>query len=192
MTGDAATHTLSQRLGAFASGLGAGDLPDAVADKVKALLLHALMVGLSSHAESDVSLAERVALGGAAPLASGGARMLASGGRAPRRDAAFVNSVLMHARGQDDSYRMLTHPGCAIVPAALAEAEGRGTDGASLLAALAAAYEVHCRLARDLVPPRRTTASAPRRSSASSAPPSRRRGCGGSRRSRRRTRSRSR
>ncbi len=152
MTGDPGGGTLSQRLGAFASGLGADDLPAPVADKVKALLLHALMVGLSSHAESDVSLAERVALGGAEPLASGGARMLASGDRAPRRDAAFVNSVLIHARGQDDSYRMLTHPGCAIVPAALAEAEGRGLDGASLLSALAAAYEVHCRLARDLVP----------------------------------------
>ncbi len=152
MTDEASGPTLSQRLGAFAAALGPGDLPAAVADKVKALLLHALVVGLASHAESDVSLARRVALAGGQPLAAGGARMLASGDRAGRRDAAFVNSVLIHARGQDDSYRMLTHPGCAIVPAALAEAEGRGVDGAGLLAALAAAYEVHCRLARDLVP----------------------------------------
>lgn len=144
--------TVSQRLGTFAAGLGSDDLPAPVADKVKALLLHALMVGLASHAEPDVALARRVALGGSRPLAAGGARLLASGDRAARRDAAFVNSVLIHARGQDDSYRMLTHPGCAIVPATLAEAEGRGVDGPGLLAALAAAYEVHCRLARDLVP----------------------------------------
>ncbi len=152
MSADAGGPTISERFGAFASALGPADLPAPVADKVKALLLHALMVGLASHAESDVPLARSVALGGGPPLAAGGARMLASGDRAPRRDAAFVNSVLMHARGQDDSYRMLTHPGCAIVPAALAEAEGRGIDGGGLLAALAAAYEVHCRLARDLVP----------------------------------------
>ena len=148
----ASDSTISERLGAFTSGLVADDLPDATADKVKALLLHALMVGLASHAESDVELAARVALGEGGPLASGGARMLASGERAARRDAAFVNSVLVHVRGQDDSYRMLTHPGCSIVPATLAEAEGRSVDGRTLLAALAAAYEVHCRLARDIVP----------------------------------------
>ncbi|MDA0256419.1 MAG: MmgE/PrpD family protein [Chloroflexi bacterium] len=148
----ASEPTISQRLGAFAAGLTADDLPAATADKVKALLLHALMVGLSSHAESDVALAARIALSEGGSLASGGARLLASGDRAARRDAAFVNSVLVHVRGQDDSYRMLTHPGCSIVPATLAEAEGRRVDGRTLLAALAAAYEVHCRLARDIVP----------------------------------------
>jgi 2-methylcitrate dehydratase PrpD len=47
---------------------------------------------------------------------------------------------------------MLTHPGASVIPAALAEGQGRSVDGATFLAAIIAGYEVHCRLAREIVP----------------------------------------
>ena len=57
--------------------------------------------------------------------------------------AAFANGVALHARAQDDThYASQAHPGAAILPAALALAEQRGTDGATLLAALVAGYEM--------------------------------------------------
>lgn len=143
--------TVSQKLGGFVNQLSVESLSDSVVDKAKALLIHGLFVGLASHAESDVSLAESIAIENSR-LQIGGARLFGHPSRVSRNDAAFANSVLIHARGQDDSFRMLTHPGCCIIPAVLAEAEGRKLNGRDLLIALISGYEVHCRLAKDLVP----------------------------------------
>lgn len=143
--------TISERLGAFVESLSFDSLPLPVLDKVKALLLHGLLIGLASRAESDVAIAQRIALKEPTQHTEG-ARLLSNGARVSRSWATFANSVLLHARGQDDSFRMLTHPGCCIIPATLAAAEGRELNGRDLLSALAAAYEVHCRLARDFVP----------------------------------------
>src|SRR5207253_190355 len=74
--------------------------------------------------------------------ASGGARLIGYGDRVSRPNAAFYDSVLIHSRGQDDSYRMLTHPGSVILPAALVESEGRNVDGARFLTAVVAGYEI--------------------------------------------------
>ena len=149
MSGD--NSTISQRFGSFAAGLSLEAVPPLVIDKVKALLLHGLFIGLASHAESDVAVVERI-IATDSSGESGDARLLSSGIRASRSWAAFANSVLFHARGQDDSFRMLTHPGCCIIPAALAAAEGNEQSGQDLLVALAAGYEIHCRLAKDFVP----------------------------------------
>ncbi|GIW11054.1 MAG: hypothetical protein KatS3mg061_2111 [Dehalococcoidia bacterium] len=141
-------RTLSQQLAEFIAGLKVEDCPPAVIDKAKAVLLHGLLVGLASLDDPDVALG-RAAI---AEDTGRGARLLGFGTPASRADAAFVNSLLLHARGQDDSYRMLTHPGPVVLPAALAEGEGRGQDGRALLAAIIAGYEVQCRLAADVVP----------------------------------------
>ena len=54
--------TVSQKLGSFVNQLSVESLSDSVVDKAKALLIHGLFVGLASHAESDVSLAESIAI----------------------------------------------------------------------------------------------------------------------------------
>jgi 2-methylcitrate dehydratase PrpD len=64
-------------------------------------------------------------------------------------NAAMANAMLAHADETDDSHApSLTHPGCAIVPAALAVAERENSSGESLLRAVTLGYDVGCRIAR--------------------------------------------
>ena len=62
-------------------------------------------------------------------------------------EAAFVNAMLAHADETDDSHApSQSHPGCAIVPAALAAAEQFGVSGSHLLRAVALGYDVGTRV----------------------------------------------
>ena len=66
-------------------------------------------------------------------------------------NAALANGMLAHADETDDSHApSLTHPGCGIVPAALAMAERQGCNGTALLRAVALGYDVGCRLTQSL------------------------------------------
>jgi 2-methylcitrate dehydratase PrpD len=56
------------------------------------------------------------------------------------------------AGGKWDTFRMLTHPGCSILPAALAAAETERASGREFLTGVAAAYEVMERMAGDFIP----------------------------------------
>jgi 2-methylcitrate dehydratase PrpD len=62
-------------------------------------------------------------------------------------DAALANGVMAHADETDDSHNNShSHPGCAIVPAALAVAEELGVDGARFLRAVTLGYDVGTRV----------------------------------------------
>src|SRR5207244_4793827 len=66
-------------------------------------------------------------------------------------NAALANGMLAHADETDDSHApSLTHPGCGIVPAALAMAEREQTSGEALLRAVTLGYDVGCRLTLSL------------------------------------------
>jgi 2-methylcitrate dehydratase PrpD len=66
-------------------------------------------------------------------------------------NAALANGMLAHADETDDSHApSLTHPGCGIVPAALAMAEREKRGGMALLRAVALGYDVGCRLTQSL------------------------------------------
>jgi 2-methylcitrate dehydratase PrpD len=66
-------------------------------------------------------------------------------------NAALANGMLAHADETDDSHApSLTHPGCGIVPAALAMAEAEEANGEALLRAVALGYDVGCRLTMSL------------------------------------------
>lgn len=61
--------------------------------------------------------------------------------------AAFVNAMAAHADETDDSHApSISHPGCAVVPAAFAMAAGRPTSGEQLLRAVAAGYDIGTRM----------------------------------------------
>jgi hypothetical protein len=125
-------------------------LPPSVADKVKALVLHALTSAVLGSGSAAAKQAVHLTL--AEEGKPDGATILALGGSASRVGAAYANAELMHASYLFDSYRMLTHPGPVLVPAALANAELEGKGGADLITALAAGYEFVCRLADDFIP----------------------------------------
>ena len=66
-------------------------------------------------------------------------------------NAALANGMSAHADETDDSHApSLTHPGCGIVPAALAVAEKQQQTGEALLRAVALGYDVGCRLTQSL------------------------------------------
>jgi 2-methylcitrate dehydratase PrpD len=148
---------IAVQLGEFAARLRFEDLPPAVVDKAKALVNHAVTVGLvgAGHARSAAArraVLEHERLGPRRIGAGQGSTLWIDGLRVTRAGAAFANGVAVAVNNQCDSYHMLTHPGVLIVPAGLATAEGEGRSGRELLAALAAGYEVQCRCARDFIP----------------------------------------
>jgi 2-methylcitrate dehydratase PrpD len=74
------------------------------------------------------------------------AAVCASGLRSSAINAALANGMFAHADETDD-FEPVTkaHPGCAVVPAALAVAERDDRSGADVLRAVAAGYDVCCR-----------------------------------------------
>src|SRR5262252_1679708 len=86
------------------------------------------------------------------PGGAGAATVLCSGARLTKAGAAFVNAEMIFAGGKWDTFRMLTHPGIAIIPAALVTAEIAGATGRRLVTAVAAAYEVMERMAAEFIP----------------------------------------
>ncbi|MCH8226047.1 MAG: MmgE/PrpD family protein [Chloroflexi bacterium] len=142
--------SLSRTLARFVVSLNYESLPPQVVDKIKASLLHALIISIvgagTNHGAASIRLVKEE------EGKYNGATILVDGGRATRAGAAFANSKLMHATNQSDSYRMLIHPGPCVIPAALATAEMEGRDGRDLLTALVAGYEVESRIAGDFIP----------------------------------------
>ena len=62
-------------------------------------------------------------------------------------DAALANGVMAHADETDDSHNASrSHPGCAIIPAALAAGEAFGIDGTHFVRAVTLGYDVGTRV----------------------------------------------
>src|SRR4029079_13479257 len=75
-----------------------------------------------------------------------------AGTKVTKGGAGFANSEMMLAGGKWDTFRMLTHPGTAIIPSALIAAESEGATGRDFITGVAAGYEVMERMAADWIP----------------------------------------
>ena len=143
-------ESLSRSYAKFVYSLTYDPLPTQIVDKLKASILHAMVVSLigakTQNGKSAIALIKEE------DSKPDGATILFDGTKATRGGAAFANSKLMHATNQTDSYRMLIHPGPCIIPAALATAELNGSSGQEFITALAAGYEVEARIAGDFIP----------------------------------------
>lgn len=66
-------------------------------------------------------------------------------------DAALANGMMAHADETDDSHpKSRTHPGCSIIPAALAMSERVEADGMGFLKGALAGYDIGCRITQSL------------------------------------------
>src|SRR5712691_5488594 len=143
--------SLSRQLAHWVAGLHFEDLPPAVVDRAKGVTLHGLASALVSHgmppARQALQLMQSEEAGG-----GGVATVLVDGTRLTKAGAAFVNAEMILAGGKWDTFRMLTHPGSAILPAGLVAAEVEQATGQEYLVAIAAGYEVMERLAADFIP----------------------------------------
>jgi len=143
--------SLSRDFAAFAANLEYEDLPPEVVDRAKGVTLQALGSALiardmAASRQALIIMQEEEAGGG------GAASVLCHGAKLTRAGAAFVNAEMIFAGGKWDTFRMLTHPGIAILPAALAVAEITGASGKEFLVAVAAGYEVMERMAAEFIP----------------------------------------
>ena len=143
--------SLSRQFATFVANLQYGDLPPQVVDRAKGVTLQALASALVAH---DMP-ASRQALALMQEEESGGggiATVLCHGSKLTKSGAAFVNAEMILAGGKWDTFRMLTHPGTAILPAVLVAAEITQCSGATFLTAVTAGYEVMERMAAEFIP----------------------------------------
>ena len=123
-------------------------LPPAVVEKTKHHVLDtiAAMVSGSRLAPGKKAIGYVKTLGGIKEACVIGSNIITTA-----VNAALANGMLGHADETDDSHApSLTHPGCGIVPGALAMAERERRNGAVFLRAVALGYDVGCRLTQSL------------------------------------------
>jgi 2-methylcitrate dehydratase PrpD len=133
----------TQVLARFAAGLTYDDLPAAVREQCKNLLLDALACALAGHQGEETGQVAALA----AALAQSEETSVIGGGRLSLAGASLLNGYLVTAVTMCDVHRpTLTHITPEVVPPALAIAERDGLSGRDLLVALAAGFEVMTRI----------------------------------------------
>ena len=143
--------SISRRLARWAAELRFEALPAQVVDRARGVTLQAIGSALLGSRTEDGRRAVTLITEEEAGV-QGGATIMVSGARATKGGAAFANAEMALAGGKWDTFRMLTHPGTSIIPAALAAAEANKASGRDFLVGVAAGYEVMERLASDFIP----------------------------------------
>ncbi len=129
-----------ERLSAYMSEAASRDLPAEVIEKAKQHLLDTLaaMISGSSLPPGREALRFSRAYGGASVATVVAAEFLCG-----PIEAALTNGMLAHSDETDDSHApSQSHPGCAVIPAALASGERFGINGAHLVRAVTLGYDI--------------------------------------------------
>ena len=142
------TSSVMDRLSRYMSEARSRALPDEVVEKTKQHVLDTLaaMISGSELPPGRQALEFARAYGGREV-----ATVVASNFLCGPIEAALTNGVLSHADETDDSHSpSQSHPGCAVVPAALAAGERFGVSGTHFLRAVALGYDIGPRLTMTL------------------------------------------
>ena len=137
----------TREISTFVADIRLDRLPSDVVARAKLLLLD--LVGNIVRARHDAeSTPPLLAAARALGVAAGNAAVFGDTARYTPAGAAFLNAALGHSLDFDDTHAAGSlHPGCPVIPAALAAGEMVGASGADVLAAIIAGYEVTCRVA---------------------------------------------
>lgn len=141
--------SLSRRLAQFAAGLRYEDLPPAVIDRAKGVTLQTLTSVWIGSQMAQGKQAVKMVVDEEAGVKKGADSPTA---RSSRSAALHSRDRNYMAGGKWDTFRMLTHPNTAIIPAALIAADPSGASGKAYLTGVAAGYEVMERMAADFIP----------------------------------------
>ena len=147
-TSETPISSLASDLSTYISDAASRPLPEAVLLKTKFHILDSLAAILSgSRLRAGLLGAAYVApLDGAGPASVIGTNL-----RVPPESAALANGMAGHGDETDDSHlEGRFHPGCAIVPAALAIAERENIGGDDYIRAVALGYDIGARLTLSL------------------------------------------
>src|SRR6516225_8509549 len=119
-------------------------LPEEVIEQAKYHLIDTLAAMISGSELPPGQAAQRYIREHAG---KGGSTVVASALTVAPLDAALANGVMAHADETDDSHNeSRSHPGCAVVPAAIALGEEFVVDGAALLRAVTLGYDIGTRV----------------------------------------------
>jgi 2-methylcitrate dehydratase len=123
------------------------DLPSAVIERAKHLIIDSIGCALGSVGAEPVRIVQEMAAEVAAAGAAPGATILVSGKSTTVEMAAFANGAMVRYLDFNDTYtgQGTIHPS-DMLPAALAVAESCGSSGKDLLLATVIGYEVICAL----------------------------------------------
>lgn len=142
---------ITHALAGHAAGLRYEQLPAEAVEKACQLVLD--FVGIALRASADVESAKPIRATALAFAGAGDASAVGCEQTLHPAHAALLNGALGHGLDFDDTHRAGTmHAGVAVIPAVLALAEHHRLDGRRVVAALAAGYDVACRLSVAIVP----------------------------------------
>lgn len=139
---------IMEKLSAYMSEAATRAIPDEVAERTKHHVIDtfAAMISGSKLPPGRVALQFSRAYGGREI-----ATVVASNFLCDPIEAAFTNGMLAHSDETDDSHSpSQSHPGCAVVPAALAAGERFGISGEHFLRAVALGYDIGPRVTMTL------------------------------------------
>src|SRR5512134_3994663 len=146
--GETQISAVTRRLSGYIASAVRRALPAAVIEKTKHHILDtiAAMVSGSRLRPGEQAISYVTTLGGIKEASVVGSEIVTTA-----VNAALANGMLAHADETDDSHApSLTHPGCGIVPAALAVAERERRSGEALLRSVALGYDICARLTQSL------------------------------------------
>jgi 2-methylcitrate dehydratase PrpD len=138
----------TQKVADYIKSVACQDLPDEVATKTKCHLLDTLAAVISgAHLKAGRLATGFIETQGGTPEAT----VWGTDIRTTAINAALANGISGHADETDDSHlEGRFHPGCAVVPAALAVGEARAASGKAVLNAVAAGYDIGARFSMAL------------------------------------------
>ena len=134
------TSSVMERLSTYMSEARTRALPDEVVEKTKQHVLDTLAAMISgSELPPGRAALDFARFYGGREVAT----VVASNFRCGPIEAAMTNGVLAHADETDDSHSpSQSHPGCAVIPAALAAGEQFGISGTHFLRAVTLGYDI--------------------------------------------------
>ena len=137
-----------EKLSTYMSEAAQRALPEEVVEKTKQHILDTLAAMISGAELPPGRMALQFARAYGGPAVS---TVVASNFQCGPIEAALANGVLAHADETDDSHSpSQSHPGCAIVPAALAAGERFGISGERFLHSVALGYDIGPRVTMTL------------------------------------------
>src|SRR5438045_3133410 len=138
------TGEITSRLSTYMSEAAARKLPDEVVEKTKQVILDTLAAMISG---SDLPPGKFAIQFARAYKGERTATVVASNVLCGPIEAALANGMLAHSDETDDTHSFSqSHPGCSVVPAALAVGEPFGIDGPRFIRAVALGYDIGTRV----------------------------------------------
>jgi len=140
----ALAQPVSRTFAEYVAGFSYDQIPDAVRERAKYLMLDAVGIALAS---GRYEFAHHTLTGITGMAGRGECSVLGMAHKLPLRDAVLMNGVLVHGLDYDDTHvEAIVHPTCSAFPLALGLAEHLGASGRDLLAAYVLGVEISTRI----------------------------------------------